>query len=254
MSHTAVPYVLAAPGYLVGGGAWEQLTEWLRHGHGWRDVSRIDQHTVLHSPDGRSAVALDRRYAWTWSLCTASVNGRGGGAAVLGGHLPVEYVTTVVEAMLEPVSVPDSDVLGPLRETGWTVAEADGLSVVSPDGLVHVSDDPTAKPGFVRWRADCTVDGFEWWTAAFSADTPPDVVAAFTRSLASDAPLPRMAIGTPLYKCAPYTRTSPTSYDFDAEQTLLDTRIAEARARRLADGSPAAQPPSTTRLPLRRTR
>ncbi|MFF3372105.1 DUF317 domain-containing protein [Streptomyces sp. NPDC002680] len=89
-----------------------------------------------------------------------------------------------------------------------------------------------------------TVDGFRWWTAAFSTHTPPGIVAAFTRSLARDDPLPRMAIGTPLYGCGPYTRLTQTSRGYDDEQARLEARIAEARGRQHAGSPPAVPPPA----------
>jgi hypothetical protein len=105
---SAVPYVLAAPGYLAGGGDWEQLTELLLRGHGWHNVSTIDQHTALASPDGRLHVVHDRRAGWTWNLRATGPDGRQW-EALLGAYLPVEYVSALVDAMRQP---PPAD--GPL--------------------------------------------------------------------------------------------------------------------------------------------
>ncbi|WP_435218857.1 DUF317 domain-containing protein [Streptomyces sp. bgisy034] len=109
---------------------------------------------------------------------------------------------------------------------------------------------PTRGP----WHAACMFDGYRWWTAVFSTHTPPGVVAAFAQSLASDDPLPRMAIGTPLYGCGPYTRLSQTSFGYDDEQAPLEARIADACGHRLP-GVPAAAPtPAASRTRLTRTR
>ncbi|WP_330347811.1 DUF317 domain-containing protein [Streptomyces sp. NBC_00582] len=247
MPHPTVPYVLAAPGYLTGGGDWEHLTEWLLRGHGWRDVSTIDQHTALASPDGRLHVALSRRAAWTWSLRAATSHDQDW-AALLGAHIPVEYITELVDTMLRPASRYDPDVLGPLHAAGWTTAAAAPPSTtVSPDGLVRFTAEPTPSRAPRPWHAACTVDRQTWWTAAFSTHTPPGVVAAFTRSLASNDPLLRMAIGTPLYGCGPYTRVTQTPHGYDDEQAQLEARITEARGHRLAAASPTAPPPSSRR-------
>ncbi|MEU1477090.1 DUF317 domain-containing protein [Streptomyces sp. NPDC005760] len=252
MPHPTVPYVLAAPGYLAGGSDWEHLTEWLLRGHGWRDVSTIDQHTALASPDGRLHVALNRRGAWTWTLRATTPAGREW-AAILGAHLPVEYVTALVDTMLRPDSRHRPDVLGSLHAAGWTAdAAAPTPTVVSPDGLVRFTEETALSPTRGPWHAACTVDGHTWWTATFSTHTPPGVVAAFTRSLASDDPLPRMAIGTPLYGCGPYTRLTQTPHGYDDEQAQLEARITEARGHRLAAASPAAPRPSSRRAPRTR--
>ncbi|MFI6012538.1 DUF317 domain-containing protein [Streptomyces sp. NPDC051243] len=254
MPHPTVPYVLAAPGYLAGGGDWEHLTEWLLRGHGWQDVSTIDQHTALASPDGRLQVALDRRAAWTWTLRATTPAGREW-AALLGAHLPVEYVTTLVDTMLRPASRHRPDVLGPLHTAGWNAdAAAPAPTAVSPDGLVRFTEETALSPTRGPWHAACMVDRYRWWTAVFSTHTPPGLVAAFTQSLASDDPLPRMAIGTPLYGCERYTRLSQTSFGYDDEQALLEARIADARGHHLP-GSPAAAPtPAASRTRLTRTR
>jgi uncharacterized protein YceK len=252
MPHPTVPYVLAAPGYVAGGSDWEHLTEWLLRGHGWRDVSTIDQHTALASPDGRLHVALNRRGAWTWNLRATTSAGREW-AAILGAHLPVEYVTALVDTMLRPASRHDSDVLGPLHTAGWTT-DATATTAMSPDGLVRFAEETAVSPTRGGWHAACTVDGHTWWTAVFSTHTPPGVVAAFTRSLASDDPLLRMAIGTPLYGCGSYTRLTQTLRGYDDEQAQLEARIAEARGHRLAAASPAAPPTSSRRAPPAPTR
>ncbi|MFF0201935.1 DUF317 domain-containing protein [Streptomyces sp. NPDC005017] len=254
MPHPTVPYVLAAPGYLAGGGNWEHLTEWLLRGHGWRDVSTIDQHTALASADGRLHVALSRRAAWTWSLRATNPRGQDW-AALLGAHLPVEYVTALVDTMLRPASRHRQAVLSPLHTAGWTTDTASPTpTAVSPDGVVRFTEEPAHNRGPRPWHAACTVDGHRWWTATFSTHTPPGVVAAFTRSLASADPLPRMAIGTPLYGCGPYTRITQTPHGYDDEQALLEARITETRARRLAGALPAAPPPATGRTPFTRAR
>ncbi|MFF6783787.1 DUF317 domain-containing protein [Streptomyces sp. NPDC012510] len=254
MPHPTVAYVLATPGYLAGGSDWEHLTEWLLRGHGWRDVSTIDQRTALASPDGRLHVALNRRGAWTWNLRATTPAGREW-AAILGAHLPVEYVTALVDAMLRPDSSHRPDVLGPLHAAGWNAdAAAPTPTAVSPDGLVRFTEETALSPTRGPWHAACTVDGHTWWTATFSTHTPPGVVTAFTRSLASPDPLPRMAIGTPLYGCGPYTRLTQTPHGYDDEQALLEARIAEIRGRRVAGTSPAALPAPTGRPPLARPR
>ncbi|KND28601.1 DUF317 domain-containing protein [Streptomyces stelliscabiei] len=252
----AVPYVLAAPGYLAGGGDWEHLTELLLYGHGWRNVSTIDQHTALASPDGRLHVVLNRRADWTWTLHETSPHGQDW-AALLGAHIPVEYLTAMVDAMLQPPSTGHPTVLDPLHAAGWTEqATGPGASAVSPDGLVHFTAEDPAHPGAPRpWRAACTVNGYRWWTAAFSTRTPPGIVTAFTRSLARDDPLPRMAIGTPLYGCGPYTRLTPTPHTHVDEQALLKARIADVRNRRVTGSSPATPPPNRIgRTPATRAR
>lgn len=248
------PYVLAAPGYLAGGGDCEHLTELLLRGHNWRNVSTIDQHTALTSPDGRLHVVLNRRGAWTWSLRATTPHGEDW-AALLGAHIPVEYVTALVDAMARPASRKRPAVLGPLHEAGWTTdATAATPTTVSPDGLVHFTEEPAPNRAPRPWHATCTVDGFRWWTAAFSTHTPPGIVAAFTHSLAGDDPLPRMAIGTPLHGCAPYTRITQTPRGYDDEQAQLEARIAEARGRRHTGSLPVAPLPSTGRTPLIRAR
>ncbi|WP_043267068.1 DUF317 domain-containing protein [Streptomyces sp. CT34] len=245
------PYVLSAPGYLTGGGDWEHLTEWLQRGHGWRDISTINQHTALASPDNRLHVLLSRRAAWTWILRATAPDDQEW-AAVLGAHLPIEYITAVVDAMLRPTCEHGADVLGPLQEAGWTTdPESPTSTAVSPDGLVRFTEE--RAPSAPRpWQAACTVNGYRWWTAAFSTHAPPGIVTALTRSLASSDPLPRMAIGTPLYGCGPYTRIAQTPHSYDDEQAQLEARIAQARDRRLARTSPAAAPPSTGRSPRTR--
>ncbi|MEV5878078.1 DUF317 domain-containing protein [Streptomyces sp. NPDC052101] len=248
------PYVLAAPGYLAGGGDWEHLTQWLQRGHGWRDVSTIDQHTALASPDGRLHVVLSRRAAWTWTLRATAEDGQEW-MALLGAHIPVEYATAVVEAMLRPAPEHGMDVLGPLHSAGWTTDPASPTpTAVSPDGLVRFAEEPAAGRAPRPWHAACTVDGYRWWTATFSTHTPPGVVAALTRSLSCDDPLPRMAIGTPLYGCEPYTRTTQTPLGYDGERAQLEARIAQARDHRLSRTPPTAPPPSAGRAPLTRAR
>ncbi|MEU9189241.1 DUF317 domain-containing protein [Streptomyces sp. NPDC048484] len=254
MPHAA-PYVLSAPGYLSGGGDWEHLTELLRLGHGWRDVSTFDQHTALASPDGHLQVVLDRRAEWTWTLHATAPYGQDW-AAALGAHLPVEYVTAMVDTMLRPPAAGERSVLDPLRAAGWT-EQATGpvASAVSPDGLVHFTEEPAHQGAAKPWRANCTVNGYRWWTATFSGHTPPGLVTTFTRSLAGDDPLPRMAIGTPLYRCGPYTRLTPTSHTYEDEQALLRARIDGIRSLRVPRPRPAALPPNPTgRTPAARTR
>ncbi|WP_408990213.1 DUF317 domain-containing protein [Streptomyces stelliscabiei] len=96
---------------------------------------------------------------------------------------------------------------------------------------------------------------YRWWTATFSTRTPPGIVTAFTRSLASDDPLPRMAVGTPLYGCGPYTRLTPTPHTYEDEQALLKARIADVRSRRVTGPGPATPPPNPIgRTPATRTR
>jgi hypothetical protein len=120
---------------------------------------------------------------------------------------------------------------------------------VSPDGLVRITGHPehARTPG--PWHAQCTVNGFCWWTAAFSPHAPLAVVTAFTRSLARDDPLPRMAIGTPLYGCGPHTRLARTAHGWDDEQALLEARITDARTRRTTgsgNAAPALKPARAT--------
>ncbi|MGQ4480243.1 DUF317 domain-containing protein [Streptomyces sp. SAS_276] len=246
---SAVPYVLAAPGYLAGGGDSGHLTELLLRGHGWHNVSAIDYHTALASPDGRMHVVHDRRAGWTWNLRATRPDGREW-EAVLGDHLPVEYVTALVDTMRQPPTTHSHTVLDPLLEAGWFLDGADPASTaVSPDGLVRVTGEPTRRGAPTSWRATCTVNGYRWWTAALSTHTPPGVVTALTRSLARDDSLPRMAIGTPLYGCGPYTRLAPTSHGWDDERALLEARIADARARRTTGPGPSAPPPQPAMPP-----
>ncbi|MDX2553254.1 DUF317 domain-containing protein [Streptomyces stelliscabiei] len=155
----AVPYVLASPGYLAGGGDWEHLTELLLRGHGWRNVSTIDQHTALASPDGRLHIILNRRADWAWTLHATTPDGQDW-AVLLGAHMPVEYITAMVNALLQPPPTGDRAVLDPLRAAGWTEqATSPGASAVSPDGLVHFTEEP-AHPSAPRpWRAACSVNG-----------------------------------------------------------------------------------------------
>jgi hypothetical protein len=248
---SAVPYVLAAPGYLAGGGDWEQLTELLRRGHGWHNVSTIDQHTALASPDRHLQVVHDRRAAWTWNLRATSPDGHQWEAR-LGAYLPVEYVSTLVDTMRQPPTSTSAWALDPLLEAGW-VPDRTGpaATAVSPDGLVRISGPPEpATPG--PWKAQCTVNGFVWWTAALSPHTPLAVVTAFTRSLADDDPLPRMAIGTPLYGCGPHTLLARTAHGWDDEQALLEARITDARTVRTtrpASAAPVPKPARTTAAP-----
>ncbi|MFF8022158.1 DUF317 domain-containing protein [Streptomyces sp. NPDC007896] len=247
MPHPTVPYILAAPGYLTGGSDWELLTEWLLRGHGWRNVSTIDHHTFLASPDGRLHVGLDRRGAWTWHL---HATGPAGPVweATFGAHLPVEYVTALVESLLRPDNRHMTDVLGPLHAVGWTADADDGApTAVSPDGLVRFTQEDADSPSPYTWHAACTVDGYTWWTAAFTAHTPIGLVSALTRSLASPDPLPRMAIGTPMYRCGPYTRLSQTDFSYADEQALLEARITEARQHRRSRPPAGAPPPPARR-------
>jgi hypothetical protein len=250
---SAVPYVLATPGYLAGGGDWGHLTELLLRGHGWHNVSTIDYHTALASPDGRLHVVHDRRAGWTWNLRATHPDGREW-EAILGDHLPVEYVTAMVDAMRHPPTPHSHRVLDPLREAGWSTDGAGPApTAVSPDGLVRVTEQPSRPGRPMPWRAACTVNGYRWWTAAFSTHTPPGVVTAFTRSLARNDLLPRMAIGMPLYGCGPYTRLARTSHGWDDERALLEARIADAHARRNT-GSQAAAPAAKPVLPTAATR
>ncbi|MGC0405262.1 hypothetical protein RKD27_007906 [Streptomyces sp. SAI-126] len=242
-SPSAVPYVLAAPGHLAGGGDWEQLTELLLRGHGWHNVSTIDQHTALASPDGRLHVVHDRRAGWTWNLRATTPDGRQW-EALLGAHLPVEYVTAMVDAMRHPPTTSSSRVFDPLLEAGW-IPDGTGpaSTAVSPDGLVRVIEESARHDAPRPWHAECAVNGHLRWTAAFSTYTPPAVVTAFTRSLAREDPLPRMAIGMPMYGCGPHTRLARTSHGWDDEQALLEARIADARTRRASGQKAAAAPP-----------
>ncbi|MEU6230941.1 DUF317 domain-containing protein [Streptomyces sp. NPDC047042] len=250
---STVPYVLTAPGHLAGGGDWQHLTELLLRGHGWHNVSTIDYHTALASPDRRLRVVHDRRGGWTWSLRANSPDGREW-EALLGAHLPVEYVTTMVDAMRIPPTASLQKALDPLLEAGWLPDGAGPASTaVSPDGLVRVAGQPSRPGVSAAWRAACTVNGFCWWMAAFTSRTPPGVVAAFTRSLARDDPLLRMAIGTPLYGCGPYTRLVRTSHGWDDEQALLEARITDARTRRTT-GSRTTAPPTKPASPTAATR
>ncbi|MET9812407.1 DUF317 domain-containing protein [Streptomyces sp. NPDC006355] len=206
----------------------------------------------MASPDGRLHVVLTRQAAWTWTLRATTPAGPEW-AAILGAHLPVEYVTALVETMLRPDSRHRPDVLGPLHAAGWTAdTAAHPSTTVSPDGLVRFTQEsaPSHRPR--PWHATCTVDEYTWWTAAFSTHTPPRVVAAFTRSLASNDPLPRRAIGTPLYGCEQYTRLTSTPYGLDDERAHLEARINAARDHRLAVASPAAPPTSSHRAPRTR--
>ncbi|MEU9734477.1 DUF317 domain-containing protein [Streptomyces sp. NPDC048002] len=240
---SAVPYVLAAPGHLAGGGDREHLTELLLRGHGWHNVSTIDQHTALASPDGRLHVVHQRRTGWTWNLRANAPDGRQW-EALLGAHLPVEYVTAMVDTMRQPPTTNSRRVLEPLLEAGWTAGSTGPASTVeSPDGLVRVTEE-SARPGAPRsWHAECAVNGYRWWTATFSTHTPPAVVTAFTRSLTRKDPLPRMAIGMPLHGCGPHTRLTQTSHGWDDEKALLEARIADARTRRATGPKATAAPP-----------
>jgi hypothetical protein len=87
------------------------------------------------------------------------------------------------------------------------------------------------------------VNGYRWWTAAFSTHTPPGVALAFIHSLARDDPLARMAIGIPMYGCGPHTRLARTSHGWDDEHALLEARIADARTRRATGPKAVAAPP-----------
>ncbi|MFG2800457.1 DUF317 domain-containing protein [Streptomyces pseudovenezuelae] len=244
---SAVPYVLAAPGYLAGGGDWEQLTELLLRGHGWHNVSTIDQHTALASPDGRLHVVHDRRAGWTWNLRATGPAGHQW-EALLGAYLPVEYVSDLVDAMRQPPTAARGWAVAPLLGAGW---RPDGTgpasTAVSPDGLVRITGQPEHARTSGPWHAQCTVNGFCWWTAAFSPHTPLAVVTAFTRSLARDDPLPRMAIGTPLYGCGPHTRLARTAHGWADEQALFEARITDARTRRTTGSGSAAPVPKPAR-------
>lgn len=237
------PYVLVAPGYLAGSGQWDQLTELLLHGHRWHDVSTVDEHTALASPEGRLRVTLSRRAEWTWALHAATPGGQDW-TALIGAQLPVEYITAMVDALLRPPSDDHQSVLGPLRAAGWAERPTGpAASAVSPDGLVQFAEESVHFGAPSTWRATCAVNGFRWWTADFSAHTPPSVVNAFARSLASDDPLPRMAIGTPLYGCESHTRLTPTSHTYEGHQALLRAWIAEARSNLVARSGPVSLPP-----------
>ncbi|MEV0470691.1 DUF317 domain-containing protein, partial [Streptomyces prunicolor] len=101
--------------------------------------------------------------------------------------------------MRHPPTTHSRGVLDPLLEAGWsTEGTGTASTAVSPDGLVRVTGQPDRPSTPTLWRAACTVNGFRWWTAAFSTHSPSAVVTAFTRSLARDDPLPRMAIGMPM--------------------------------------------------------
>ncbi|WP_329295662.1 DUF317 domain-containing protein [Streptomyces pseudovenezuelae] len=145
--------------------------------------------------------------------------------------------------MLHPAGGHSPDVLGPLPTAGWTTAcKSPTHTAVSPDGLVHFTEVPTPDPATRPWHVTCTVEGYRWWTAAFSTDTPPAIAAAFTGSLARNEALPRMAIGTPLHGCGPYTRITQTSHGYADERALLEARITQARGHRLTPPAPAAGP------------
>ncbi len=101
VSRLPSPMSWPPPGYLAGGGDWEQLTELLLRGHGWHNVSTIDQHTALASPDGRLHVVHGRRAGWTWNLRATGPAGHQW-EALLGAYLPVEYVSALVDAMRQP--------------------------------------------------------------------------------------------------------------------------------------------------------
>ncbi|WP_215449434.1 DUF317 domain-containing protein [Streptomyces sp. ATCC 21386] len=241
-----IPFVLTSPGYLAGGGDWEHLTELLKRGHGWRDVSTIDQHTALTSPDGRMHVVLDRRAGWTWTLRATTAHGHQW-AARLGAHLPVEYVMSMADALLRPTHR-QADVLAPLHAAGWST----DATAVSPDGLVCFTEEHVHGIGSGPWHAACTVGGYTWWTATFSTHTPSGVIAALTSSLASDTPLPRMAIGTPLFGCGQYTRLARTSYGVDDVTAGVEAQISEARAERRHAAAPSPPSAVRTRAPRRR--
>ncbi len=226
MPHPTVPYVLAAPGYLAGGGDWEHLTEWLLRGHGWRNVSTIDQHTALASPDGRLQVALDRRAAWTWTLRATTPAGREW-AALLGAHLPVEYVTALVDTMRRPASRHRPDVLGPLHAAGWNAeAAAPAPTAVSPDGLVPSQRRPHSAPRAGR-------------------GTPPACSTGTAGGQPSSAPTPRPASSPRSPKASPPTtrcRAWPSAHRCtDAGPTPVSARPPSATTtnrRRSKHGSP----------------
>ncbi|WP_159058745.1 hypothetical protein [Streptomyces caeruleatus] len=73
------------------------------------------------------------------------------------------------------------------------------------------------------------------------------MVTAFTRSLARGDPLPRTAIGTPLYGCGPHTRLARTAHGWHDEQALLEARITDARTKRTTASESAAPAPKPVR-------
>uniref|UniRef100_UPI0009530A76 DUF317 domain-containing protein n=1 Tax=Streptomyces acidiscabies TaxID=42234 RepID=UPI0009530A76 len=231
-----VPYVLAAPGYLAGGGSWDHLTELLHHGHGWHYTSETDLHTRLTSPDQRLHVTLAHaRPHPEWILTGPAWQAR------IGVFLPVEYVTAIVDAMRSPAPDPPA-ALDPLATAGWTTRRCGtARTAVSPDETVSVTEERAPDGTPEAWYASCTAGGLTWWNAVFPVGTPLQVAAAFTGSLASPDPLVRMAVGIPLYNCGSYTRFTPTDVSWHGERVGLDARIAQARAARRP--APAATPP-----------
>ncbi|AJC55075.1 DUF317 domain-containing protein [Streptomyces sp. 769] len=243
--HHAFPYVLVSPNYLAGGGNWEHLTKLLVRGYGWQDVSTLDHHSALTSPDGRLHVVLHRQTPGNWTLRGSTPHARQW-AAVLDEHLPVEYVTATVEALLRPTAPKEPGVLDRLHAAGWTTqATTRAPSALSPDGLVRITHHRGDSSEESRWHAECTVKGRRWWTATFSAHTPTAVVGAFAAQLASPDPLPRMAIGTPLYGCEHHTRLLPCTLGREDESAQLAARIAHARTH-LRPGTGTAPPVKPT--------
>ncbi|WP_326812282.1 DUF317 domain-containing protein [Streptomyces scopuliridis] len=227
--------MLVQPAYLAGSGDFENLTELMRQGHGWKDTPASHrERPQLTRSDGNICLTLDAgRLPWKWTLSRHHTDGRSW-TAVLDEMMPVEFVTAAVTSLARPARRhPRTAAFDSLDTAGWQRGDqpTGTRTATSPDGLVHVTQE-TANSTGPLWRADCTVGTFTWWRASFGEHTPATVIDAFAAALADPEPLLRWVIGTPLYNCDQYTRITPTALGPDDERALLDAQITRAQKAR----------------------
>ncbi|MFI7102733.1 DUF317 domain-containing protein [Streptomyces sp. NPDC050161] len=252
----SIQQVLVTPRHLAGGGDPAWVTVPLHRACGWsHGHDPLMPRVILSSPDQKAVLRLDPTPdgPW-WVLQHAPVGGQRAWSASFGARTPVEIIAAVTDALTDPApaTAPAPDPYEPLRQAGWGEGRDDG-GLASPDGIAHVEH-------FVHGATDCWFvkaaisedpEG-QIWRAYFSGETPPHLVAAFTRALSDQTPLSRDP--HPLRVSAYGRRNIQLSY-----RQLPPDEVAfalERRVKALADRSsrPAPAPRSPNVPPPRRTR
>lgn len=238
-----------APRYLAGGGDPAQITVPLHRAGGWSHRhDPLMPRVILISPDQKTMLRIDPDQPW-WSVRHARIGDWPAWSMRFDARTPVEIIAAVTDTLTDPATAsdPSTDPYEPLRLAGWRDGhDHDGLT--SPDGIAHVEHftDSGSNCWFARALVSEDPEGLIW-QAYFDGNTPPHLIAAFTRALADKAPLPRDPLRLPPSASRCIRRTTH-QLPADAIAFALDKRVADLAARHAG----ITAPPPVTRLPKQR--
>ncbi|RSO18005.1 hypothetical protein DMH15_37220 [Streptomyces sp. WAC 06725] len=249
-----IDVALVEPRCLAGGGDPSWITVALHQAGGWSyGHDPLMPRVLLSSPDQQALLRLepDADGPW-WRLQHAATDGQRAWSASFGARTPVEIIAGLTDALTVPKTASAADPYEPLHRAGWRTDYA-GKAFLSPDGYVRIEHFTHRSDSFWFARAALpTVAHGLIWQAHLSGETPPHLVAGFTRALADDTPLRRDLDPTRIpYYGTPHTRVTRRRVPAATVASALEHRVKDLTARRAGAPPPAPQPPETS---PRRTR